>query len=203
MHGAAADFRPPQFGCKRIKSIYHRCAVSSKLTQFFVDIGLRRYFTCGFRRENSKDSVGFYIRPEDAYPRRCGRGRARGVDASWRFRAFREPACCRVFVQYRRVVSVGFGGGIAAAHTSRYRQYGFGWLLRGAFDFCEFFARFRSFAFRRQIFCLCRQFVGELRFMRARGFCGEVFCLAGEGAPRFSARTPQGGCPCRQKTAFG
>lgn len=203
MHGGAADFRPPQFGCKRVKSIYHRRAVSSKLTQFFVDIGLRRYFTCGFRRENSKDSVGFYIRPEDAYPRRSGRGRARGVDASRCVRAFREPVGGGVFVQYCGVVFVGFGCRNAAAHTSRCRQYGIGRLLRRAFDFCEFFARFRSFAFRRQIFCLCRQFVGELHFMRACGFCGEVFCLAGEGAPRFFARTPQGSCAGCKEAAFG
>lgn len=166
-----------------------------------MDIGLRRYFTCGLRRENSKDSFLFCLRPKDAYSRRRGRRRAWGVGASWRFRTFREPACCRVFVQYRRVVFVGFGGGIAAAHTSRYRQYGFGWLLRGAFDFCEFFARFCRVACFRQIFRLCRQFVGEFCALCACGFCRQVFGFAGEGTPRFFAGTPQGCCPRRKKTA--
>ena len=138
MHGGAADFRPPQFGCKQVKSIYHRCAVSSKLTQFFVDIGLRRYFTCGFRRENSKDSVGFYIRPEDAYPRRSGRGRARGACAFCACFAVRQKrAYVRdVYGEYVRLVSLGyfdvpFGAARASRVVRHLRRNGF---LRHAFD---------------------------------------------------------------------
>lgn len=166
-----------------------------------MDIGLRRYFTYGFRRENSKDSFGVCVRPKGAYSGGRGRRRIGGVGASGRFRIFREPACGGVFVQYHRVVLVGFGGGIAAAHTSRYSQYGFSWLLRRAFDFREFFARFGRVACFRQIFRLCGKFVGEFCTLCAYGFCREVFGFSVEGTPRFFARTPQGGCPRRKKTA--
>ena len=65
-----------------------------------MDIGLRRYFTYGFRRENSKDSFGVCVRPKGAYSGGRGRRRIGGVGASGRFRTFREPACGGVFVQY-------------------------------------------------------------------------------------------------------